>query len=125
MKKVILAVLAAAALTGCAPKADTTMEQVGKFRAERDLLNRAYQRCQENVDAKYHDRLFGPGNLEGAKRAASLEQSKNDKAVCKANWERKAQALWEAQSPEVFAYYSARRAEVKKLFKAVADEATR
>ena len=125
MKKVLLAVLAAATITGCAAKTDTTQENVGKFRAERYLLDRGYQRCKENVDAKYHEALFGKGNLEGTKRAASLDMSQNEKAVCKVNWERKAQALWERQPADVVAYYKARGKEIHEQLKAISEEAER
>ncbi|ELK5289430.1 hypothetical protein Q6670_004098 [Salmonella enterica] len=125
MKKVLLAVLAAAALSGCAAKTDTTYENVGKFRAERNLIDRGYQRCKENVDAKYHEALFSKGHLEGVKRAAALDMSQNEKAVCKINWERKAQALWAHQPADVLAYYEARRKEIHAEIDAINAEAER
>lgn len=125
MKKVLLAVLAAAVLSGCAAKTDATQASVSQFRAERLLLDRGYQRCNENVDAKYHEALFGKGNLEGVKRAAALDMSQNEKAVCKMNWERKAQALWEHQPAEVVAYYKARGKELHEQLKAINEEAER
>lgn len=126
MKRYVIAALVAATLVGCAVQQhDTLGEELAQFRATRKVYDRANLRCHQLVTEKYHSRLYGLTQVEGEERRALEATADVDNATCKANYERKTMALWEAQSPAVHAFYEKRRAEIHKELSRIEAEAKR
>ncbi|HDR2753277.1 MULTISPECIES: hypothetical protein [Enterobacter] len=126
MKRYIISVLLALTLIGCAVKQhDTLGDELSQFRATRSFYNKALLRCNYLVTEKYHSRLYGFTPLEGAERREVEAAARADYATCATNYNRKATALWEAQSPEVHAFYKKSSAELHQEFERVKAEAQR
>ena len=124
MKHYLVAALVASTLIGCAAKEDGLGQQLAKFRAARNIYDRAYVRCIELVNTKYHQQLYGEGHLEGRARLEAVNATRFDYALCKKGFNDKAQALWEEQSPEVHAFYKAKRPAIHKDIEQINREAT-
>lgn len=123
MKHYLVSALVASTLIGCAAKEDGLGQQLAQFRATRNVYDRAYVRCIELVNNKYHHQLFGDKPLEGAARLEAVNSTRFDYARCKKGFEDKAQALWEAQSPEVRDFYIKQRPDLHKRSEQVNREA--
>ncbi|EKS5495583.1 hypothetical protein QB888_003109 [Escherichia coli] len=127
MKQLMTVISGALLMTLSAPQvmAESVNDQVAAFRAERNFIDRAYNRCNELVAQKYRDQLYGPNAVNGEKRKPIEAALENEWSVCKANHTRKASTLYEKQSPEVHAFYAQRSSTLKKDAIAIDKEATR
>lgn len=119
----VAALVASSTMIGCASQKDTLGEQLAQFRASRHIYDRAYVRCNELVNEKYRQRIYGAGNLEGPDRLEAINSARLDHDLCTKHFQDKASALWKAQSPEVHAFYDAKRPTLHKEMKQVNDEA--
>ncbi|MBX8459412.1 hypothetical protein K5E19_02950 [Enterobacter sp. RIT637] len=123
MKRYVIAALVVATPVGCAVKKhDTLGDELSQFRNTRSLYSKAFQRCDYLVTEKYHSRLYGLTPLEGAERREVEAAARAEHAICATNYERKSADLWEAQSPEVHAFYEKRRDELHKEQRAINAE---
>lgn len=127
MKKILIVAVALASLSFGAQQAlaDSVTDQVETFRTERHTLDRALIRCNELVAEKYHTQLYGLNAVNGEARKSIEAATDADRATCKANWTRKASALFDKQSPEVKAFYKQRTEELKAEDAKVSAEAMR
>lgn len=124
MKRYVIAALVAATLVGCAVKHhDTLGDELSQFRTTRSLYNKALLRCNYLITEKYQCCLYGLTPLEGAERREVEAAARADHATCESHYKLKANALWEAQSPEVHAFYEKRRAELNKEQRVINAEA--
>lgn len=127
MHKLIFGTVALASMTFGAQQAlaDSITDQVETFRAERLLLDRALVRCNEIVADKFRSQLYGLNAVNGEARKPIEAAANTERNACKANWSRKASALYDKQSQEVHAYYNQRSAMLKAEKYKIDEEAVR
>lgn len=115
MKKMIICAAALAGLGFGAQRAlaGSVNDQVEAFRAERHILDGALVRCNELVAEKYQSQLYGLNAVSGEARKPIEVAANAASESCKVEWARKAQALFDKQSPEVKAFYKQRSEELK------------
>lgn len=123
-----LAIAAAASLlVGCTvhQQDDNLNAQIATFRETRQTYNEGLLHCRYLVEKKYHEQLFGAGNLEGPARDAAVKASSSEYRTCSEHYTAKMETLWHSQPPAVKAYYEQRRAEMSKKYIAAIAESKR